>query len=180
MNRNDLPHHSSRPYRLPRIGRIGSLLIATTLFLSASIAQSYNISGVSVLPADPINAGSQVSVDIHLWSPAPSIYLWNPTEVNASGTTIDITVYSTTTCLTASPGPLGCATVIDSLQENVLLGPLGAGIYTVNIETIVVDYFGATSTGDTEQTMFTVVPEPSAALLIGLGLTWVSGARRRD
>ena len=154
-------------------------LLATPLFLflAATAASAYNVGpgSISVSPADPITESDPVEISIGLTTPTSSAIFTSPTTWSVTGNTISIDVYAATQCELSAPVPI-CDRAVGFLTTSVALGALAAGEYSVEVQTYRSDYFGTTA-WDFETASFTVVPEPSAALLIGLSLAYLSHRR---
>jgi len=158
---------------------LASILIGLSIPTTA-LATSFQ--QITILPAAPVPADSPVSVWIEGTTTGGPGTNYEPISVSITGNTIDVTPNLTTACAISSG--LCPEVEIDYTQE-VSLGLLAPGTYDLSVEMLFTsassetDLSPTTSSFGTRSLSFTVVPEPSTAILLGLGFSALAATRRR-
>ena len=131
----------------------------------AQLGSPVDVLSVMVFPADPITPADAVQLDVLLGSGSSEIELFQPTEVQIIGHTIQVDFF-------AQSGKLATP---DLLVETVPLGTLLPGSYAYEVVQRGPNLGQSTITGG-----FVVVPEPSSWILCVIGIAaFISQDRRK-
>ncbi len=116
--------HLVRESRSPKIHRRLLPLIVTAVWLVLpGVVRAFSISGVTLTPASPVPAGSELQMTIDITTPSAGAWLYQPTDVSVEGNQVFVDVYPAS----------GMLTVIWHFSTNVNLGVLPGGAYEYEV-----------------------------------------------
>jgi hypothetical protein len=143
--------------------------LMTTLFVLCPFMQAHAayipIFDVDVSPPAPL-VGEAISIDVRGEAGAPPLSFSTRTEMAAGSIILDVHF------------KLGITPVVTSWELSENIGSLNqSGLYQLTVNTYD-DTSATTVLADTFQTEFTVIPEPSSALLMVIGASGILFASR--
>ena len=105
----------------------GNLLLSVVVIAAGWVlpeaAWAFSITSVTLTPASPVPAGSNIVMTVNLTTPGAPAGLYQPTSVSVQGNQLLVDVYPTS----------GMLTVIGHLSTNVNLGGLPGGTYQYEV-----------------------------------------------
>jgi len=105
----------------------GNLLLSVVVIAAGWVlpgaAWAFSIASVTLTPASPVPAGSNIVMTVNITTPGAPPGLYQPTSVSVQGTQLLVDVYPTS----------GMLTVIGRLSTNINLGVLPGGTYQYEV-----------------------------------------------
>jgi len=144
----------------------GFICVTIVLLMGQSASASVSISGVSIIPPDP-TPSNRITIDV-----------WGMSSYNFAG--LDMTQFTAVNHdlkldIYCAEGSLP---IFDNWSHSERVGRFSAGSYELTVRAYSADKPSYEYVlNDTYQTSFTVIPEPTTILLLGLGAVMLRRGR---
>jgi len=116
MKRKSLERNNRSAFR---DGLWSVFVVVTALIVSPGTAGAFSIDNVTLAPASPVPAGTEIRMTVNITTPSAPAWLYQTTQLSWNGNQMGVDIYPTS----------GMLMVLGSLSETVSLGILPAGAY---------------------------------------------------